>query len=102
MLKYFATQPSRECSCRYSPTTSKRGKKRGNSHESSNTSEHEQALPLEDSCEKIYLDFTLVTLSTTFTTKLPPVRAHPAYHSLSRPSPAGAPLRCAALTGSGA
>jgi hypothetical protein len=34
--------------------------------------------------------------------KLPPVRAHPVYYSLSRPSPPGAPLRSAALTGSGA
>src|SRR5258708_38392917 len=34
--------------------------------------------------------------------KLPPVRAHPVYPSLSRPSPPGAPLRSAALTGRGA
>jgi hypothetical protein len=34
--------------------------------------------------------------------KLPPVRAHPVYPSLSRPGPAGATLRYAALTGRGA
>jgi transposase InsO family protein len=49
-----------------------------------------------------YLVSTLIVPSTTFTTKLPPVRAHPVYHPASRPSPAGAPLRFAALTRGGA
>src|SRR5579859_500995 len=42
-----------------------------------------------------YLDSTFVDLSTTFTTKLPPVRAHPVYHPrvkvvrCAQPAPGG-------------
>jgi hypothetical protein len=54
----------------------------------------------------VYLDSKLVDLLTTYTTKLPPVRAHPVYHSASRPRRACPPhprtTTCTALTLSGA
>jgi hypothetical protein len=48
------------------------------------------------------LDVEDMSSMRTSRKKLLPVRAHRVYHSLSKPSPAGAPLRSAALTGSGA
>ncbi len=36
-----------------------------------------------------YLDFVPVDLSTTFTTKLPPVLAHPVYHPHVKAKPFG-------------
>jgi hypothetical protein len=39
--------------------------------------------------KKIYLDLKLVALSTTYTTKLPPVLAHPVYHPHVKAKPFG-------------
>lgn len=39
--------------------------------------------------KKIYLDLKLVALSTTYTTRLPPVLAHPVYHPHVKAMPFG-------------